>query len=203
MDAQEKEKLLKRIETLQLEKVRMSRSLVELQMLNETFKDINSTLDLDTVLKKIMARVSFCMEADVCTVMLLDQEAGELFVAAAEGMDDETAAEVFLPLGHGIAGWVAEKGEPVLVTDVEKDFSFDERESGMRHGSRSLVCAPLVSKGTVLGVVTANRPGGGSPFTEADLDLLTNIADQAAVCIENARLFAQLRERAESHGEDA
>ena len=121
----------------------------------------------------------------------------------APGWDEDAAAEVALPLGEGVAGWVAEKGEPVLITDVEKDFRFDERESGMRNATRSLVCAPLVSKGNVLGVVSATRPSGGAPFNEGDLDLLTNIADQAAVCIENARLFAQLREKREVGKEDA
>ena len=63
MDPQVKEKLLKKIDNLQKEKIRLSRALVEHRIINETFKDINSTLDLDTVLRKIMARVKFCMEA--------------------------------------------------------------------------------------------------------------------------------------------
>lgn len=184
-----KEALMEKIERLHKEKVELSRKLVEIQMMNETFRDINSSLDLNDVLKKIIARVTYCLEAEMGSVMLLDDEGRELRVSAAAGLSDEIVESVRVPIGQGISGWVAEQGEPLLVEDIEKDPRFAKKKSDSKYSTKSLISTPLINRGRIIGVVNVNNKLNNEPFKQQDLDLLANIANQAAIAIENARLF--------------
>ncbi len=190
----ENAELKERIKHLQRERVELSRKLVEIQMMNESFKDINSTLELDEVLTKIIARVTYCLEAQIGSVMLIDEEKNELYIAAAAGLPEEVIKTARVPVGQGISGWVAEKGEPLLVEDIEKDPRFGKKKSDSKYSTKSLISTPLVNRGKVIGVLNVNNKQSKEPFTKADLDLLTNIANQAAIAIENARLFKQVKE---------
>lgn len=186
---QEIEELQKKIERLHREKVELSKKLVEIRILNESFRDINSTLDLEEVLQKIIARVTYCIEAGIGSVMLIDQAKNELHVAAAAGLPDDVIKNVRVPVGKGISGWVAEKGEPLLVEDIEKDPRFGKKKSDNKYNTNSLISTPLINRGRVIGVVNVNNKMNNQPFTRDDLDLLESIANQAAIAIENARLF--------------
>ncbi len=190
------EELTKKIERLHREKVDLSRKLVEIQMMNETFRDINSTLDLGEVLEKIISRVTYCIEAELGSVMLIDEGKNELYIAAAAGLSDEIIKSVRTPVGEGISGWVAEKGEPLLVEDIEKDPRFEKKKSDRKYSTKSLISTPLINRGRIIGVVNVNNKLNNQPFTKEDLDLLANIANQAAIAIENARLFSEAQRSA-------
>ena len=190
----ETEALKKKIERLHREKVKLSKKLVEIQMMSETFRDINSTLDLDEVLEKIIARVTYCIEAELGSVMLIDEGKNELYIAAAAGLSDKIIKSVRTPVGEGISGWVAEKGEPLLVEDIEKDPRFDKKKSNSKYSTKSLISTPLINRGRIIGVVNVNNKLNNQPFTKEDLDLLANIANQAAIAIENARLFLEAQQ---------
>ncbi|MFC1671803.1 GAF domain-containing protein [Planctomycetota bacterium] len=193
MSTPEFEELKKKVERLQRDKVDMSKKLVEIQMMNETFRDINSTLNLDEVLEKIIARVTYCIEAEIGSVMFIDEGSNELYVAAAAGIPEDVMKSVRVAVGQGISGWVAEKGEPLLVEDIESDPRFGKKKSDSKYNTKSLISTPLVKRGKIIGVLNVNNKLNNQPFTEADLDLLTNIANQAAIAIENARLYEQTR----------
>ena len=190
------EALQQKIERLHREKVDLSKKLVEIQMMNETFRDMNSTLDLDEVLKKIITRVTYCIEAELGSVMFIDEENNELYIAAAAGLSDEIIKSVRTPVGSGISGWVAEKGEPLLVEDIETDPRFSKKKSDRKYSTKSLVSTPLINRGRIIGVVNVNNKQNNQPFTKDDLDLLVNISNQAAIAIENARLFSQVQQSA-------
>jgi GAF domain-containing protein len=192
MSTPEVEELKKKIERLQKDKVDLSKKLVEIQMMNETFRDINSTLNLDEVLEKIIARVTYCIEAELGSVMLIDEDTKELYVAAAAGIPEDVMKSVRVPVGQGISGWVAEKGEPLLVEDIEKDPRF-KKKSDSKYNTKSLISTPLVKRGNIIGVLNVNNKLNNLPFVQPDLDLLTNIANQAAIAIENARLYQEVR----------
>jgi GAF domain-containing protein len=193
MSTSEVEELKKKVERLQREKVDLSKKLVEIQMMNETFRDINSTLNLDEVLEKIIARVTYCIEAELGSVMLIDEDTKELYVAAAAGIPEDVMKSVRVSVGQGISGWVAEKGEPLLVEDIESDDRFNKKKSDSKYNTKSLISTPLVKRGNIIGVLNVNNKLNNQPFIQADLDLLTNIANQAAIAIENARLYAEVR----------
>ncbi len=193
MSTPEIEELKKKVERLQREKVELSKKFVEIQMMNETFRDINSTLDLEEVLEKIIARVTYCIEAELGSVMLIDEDTNELYVAAAAGIPEDVMKSVRVPMGQGISGWVAEKGEPLLVEDIEEDPRFNKKKSDSKYNTKSLISTPLVNRGNIIGVLNVNNKLNNQPFIQADLDLLTNIANQAAIAIENARLYEEVR----------
>ena len=133
------------------------------------------------------------MGVEAASVVLRDTAKGDLWFAAASGEGADFMRSVRLPLGQGIAGWVVQHGEPVMVPDVSKDTRFfDEFDQGSGLTTRSILCVPLQTKGRTIGAIEAMNKKSGT-FDEADLRFLTSIAAPAATAIENARLFEQSR----------
>jgi GAF domain-containing protein len=132
--------------------------------------------------------------AEKGSFMLLT-EGGELSVSAARGGDFQSLRSRRVRLGEGIAGIVARNGTPSLVKDIEKDTTF-QRENRGRYKTKSFISCPVISRSTLIGVLNVNDRIDGAPFTEDELGLLTIIANQAAMAIENATLLAQLNSKA-------
>lgn len=154
---------------------------------------LSSTLDTDALLAVVVERAAQLVGADGATLFLHDRAAGELWSKVLRGSQ---LREIRLPVGRGIAGWVARKGRAVVVPDAYEDERFDagvDKRTGYR--TRSIVCAPLLGRdGEVEGVleVVHRRP---AVFGEAELRLVAAVASQASVAVENARLFAETAER--------
>jgi len=169
------------------------RRLQELAFLNETGQAITSTLDLDRILGVLMDRVRDLLGVDACSIALRDEESGDLIFAAASGEGAETVLGLRLSRGQGIAGWVAETGQPLIVDDTTRDPRFYQgvdRQSGFT--TRTILCVPMVLKGQTVGVIEAMNPRGGT-FTQDQAELLSALAGLAASAVENARLFARIR----------
>jgi signal transduction histidine kinase len=154
---------------------------------------LSSTLDGDGVLSLVVDRAAQLVAADGATLFLVDRDTGELWSRVVRGAQ---LREIRLAAGRGIAGWVARTGRPVAIADAYEDERFDpgvDRRSGYR--TRSVVCAPLVGRtGEVSGVleVVHRKPGVFGPEEQR---LVSAVASQAAVAVENARLFAEASER--------
>jgi signal transduction histidine kinase len=154
---------------------------------------LSSTLDTDALLAIVVDRAAQVVPADGATLFLHDREAGELWSKVVRG---SRLREIRLPVGRGVAGWVARTGKPVAVADAYQDPRFDpavDRRSGYR--TRSIACAPLLARnGQVAGVleVVHRKPG---VFGEEEQRIVAAMASQAAVAVENARLFAEAAER--------
>ena len=130
--------------------------------------------------------------------MLLDEETQELVFQVATGEKGEAIREVRLPLGRGIAGWVAQAREPLLVPDAYEDSRFNpeaDKRSGFR--TRSVLCVPLMIQDRILGVVQVLNNKNKESFEQRDLQTFTSFADSAAIAIENARLYEEIKQRAE------
>jgi signal transduction histidine kinase len=163
------------------------------QALVEIGLALSSTLDTDGLLALVVDRAAQLVSADGATLFLLDPASGELWSKVLRGTQ---LREIRLPAGRGIAGAVARSGHPVVVSDAYADARFDpdvDKRSGYR--TRSIVCAPLVGRdGAVSGVleVVHRRPGAFGPDAQR---LVAAVASQAAVAVENARLFAEAGDR--------
>ena len=167
----------------------------ELAALNAIATVVSQSLDLDEVLNDALDKTLQVMEIEAGGIYLLDEQAGELIVAAYRGFSPEFVAEINkLKLGEGFSGWVAQSGQP-LVVDVSTDPRLT-RMAAREEGFRSLACVPLSSKGEVLGTMFA-ATHGYREFTDQDVELLTSIGQQIGVAIENARLFKAEQRRAE------
>ena len=155
-----------------------------------------SSIGLDSVFKSIIPQVSILMEADRSSLLLFDSSAQELWSQVLQGAD---TLVIRLPLGQGIAGWVAQTGERVNIPDAYEDERFNQafdRESGYR--TREVACVPLTSRsGKLLGVLQVLNNKRGGSFDSDDMALLDTIAGQVGHAVENATLAQQILDKNE------
>ena len=170
----------------------LQRRTEELALIYETGRVITSSLDWEQVLYILLQKTTEILDADAASILLRDQNTGETVIVAAAGAAAEEVKNMRLPPGQGIAGWVIEHGQPLLVPDVRQDPRF-YRDVDAHTGftTRSILCVPLAIEDRVIGAIEAINKRGGQ-FTADDQRLLSTLAQQASVAIENARLFRQL-----------
>ena len=153
---------------------------------------LNSTLKLEELLGLIMSSANDLLDAETSSLFLLDETSGELTAAIATGAPGEAIAKQRVPAGSGIAGWVVANDEPAIVADPRGDprfYSDIDAKTGFE--TRNLLAVPMRTKERVIGAIEIiNRRSGGSD--ERDLGLASALASQAAIAIDNARLYARL-----------
>ena len=154
---------------------------------------VNSTLDLSQVLNLTMDLIIQVTGAERGFLMLIDEETGELSFRVARNMDRETIAGSSFEISRSIVNKAAQEGKPILTTNAQSDPRFSTQASVVSYSLRSILCVPLRVKGKITGVIYADNRIKTGLFTEGDRRLLTAIADQAAVAIENARLFESVK----------
>ncbi len=152
---------------------------------------LNSLVDKDNVIEVIVKTMARTMNAEICSLMLINEGSGELEVAYSVGLEEGLKLRK-VKLGEGISGYVAQEGKPLLVTDIESDPRFN-LPNDVQYTTTSLVAAPLFVKGKVIGVLNINNKKSGEPFTHDDLSLLTTVAGQAAIAVENSNLYKDIR----------
>jgi len=153
---------------------------------------VNSTLELDEVLQIVMDTIVRLTEAERGFLMLRNAE-GEMESRIARNWEQESINKNEFAISRTIVERVIESGEAILTTNAREDPRFDGQESIIAFNLRSILCVPLMVKTDLIGVIyTDNRIRSGI-FSEADRDLLISFANQAAVAIENARLFSSLK----------
>jgi diguanylate cyclase (GGDEF)-like protein len=172
----------------------LTRTVDELRIFNEIGKTLTSTLDIREVLAIIMEKISELMKPHNWSLLLVDEESNELYFEIAVGLGADKLKELRLKIGEGVAGWVAREAKALMVPDVRKDPRWCDRVDSMtRFETRSILCVPLVARGSVLGVIELVNAEPNS-FNEPDLRLLESMADYAAIAIENARNFLRVQE---------
>jgi len=167
----------------------------EVTVLYEVGRTLTSTLHPDTVLNEMLHILRESFGYVHCAILLLDGSPTELFVKASSGYakDTDKVDRLRIKVGHeGITGWVAATGRPLYVPDVEKDPRYIP---GMK-GVRSEIALPLKIGEKMLGVLNVESTELGA-FRERDVRILSSLAAQAAVAIENARLYAEIQEKAD------
>ena len=160
-----------------------------LAILTDIVKTANSILEPRKVIDAIMAKVQQLIPSEAWSMLMVDEERKELTFELALGEKGKDVATFRVKIGEGIAGWVAQTGKPTIVNDTSKDPRFASRFDTETHfKTRSILCAPLISRGHTIGVVQViNRLGG--KFSKTDLDLLLTLVEPCAIAIENAILF--------------
>jgi signal transduction histidine kinase len=161
--------------------------------LREVGTALGTTLDLDQLLELILDKITEALEADRATLYLLDEANDELVSRIAHGAD---VRSIRLKIGHGIAGHVARTGKPLHVRDAYKDPRFSP-EWDMLSGYRthSILAAPMKNHlGKTIGVVQVLNKNNGE-FSDDDAEILAALATQAAVSIDNSRLFMSVTQK--------
>jgi len=177
---------------------RLQRQVHNWVALHDIAQAITSTLDESEVLRRVMENINHILQVEAGSLLLLDQATGELeFTITLKG-DTARFSDLRLKPGQGVAGWVAQHGQPLLVPNVRRDprfYSQVDRDTGFL--CRSILCVPLKAKGQVIGVlkVINKQSELESPsFTQEDLEMLTMLASWVTVAVENARLNRDTRE---------
>jgi len=139
-----------------------------------------SALDPQALLDALCGRVRDALQADTAAVLLLDHPKGQLVAAAASGLEEEVQQGTRIPIGRGFAGRIAALGQPVVLNEVSRATVVNPIL--LRKGIQSLMGAPLLSDGGVIGVLHVGTLSGRL-FTRGDVDLLQLAADRAAVAV--------------------
>jgi len=154
-------------------------------------RDLASTLDLDILLSRIVHAAAEISGAEAASILLFDDTSRQLYFQVATNMDESMRRGIVVPLEGSIAGWIVNNRQTVRIANVHNDprfFSNVEETTGF--STKSILGIPLVTKNKIVGVLEAlNKPKG--KFTDTDESMLVVLGAQAAVAIENARLFQQ------------
>lgn len=166
-----------------------------LELLYEVGRELASTLDLDDLLYDTIRLVAEVMNAEAGTVMILDPVTNELVFQIAHGEKRDELSQLRLSTEQGVAGWVFQHGEPTIVNDPARDPRFaDHVDKQTGYTTRNILCAPLNVKGRTIGVLQVLNKQNERGFDERDVELLLPLAGEAAIALENARLYRDLRE---------
>lgn len=179
---------------LRLDLLQTRQRLKRLRAFNEIMQALTSSLDLKNVLGETMSLAATLMGANSSSLMLVDEEnPNYLNFAIIHGDKGAELLRYRLPRSEGIAGWVATNAQAVIVNEPRDDERFSQRMD-MQTGflTQNLICVPMKINGDVIGVLQALNKAGG--FNEEDQELLSTLANQAAIAIVNARLYRDLRE---------
>ena len=157
----------------------------------EIARDLASTLDLDTLLNDIVSAAADITYAEAASILLYDDTARQLYFQVATNIDEPTMRGLVVPLDKSIAGWIVTNRQSVRIDDAHKDERiFGDIDNTLGYSTKSLLGIPLVTKNKVVGVLEVVNKKRGK-FTDPDESMLTVLGAQAAVAIENARLFQQ------------
>lgn len=153
---------------------------------------LNSTLDLEELLNIVMDRIVDILRAERGFLMLTDDRTQQLDFKVARNMSRETIAESSFQVSRSIIDRVVAEAKPVLTTNAQADPRFSTQASVVGFSLRSILCVPLIAKSRMIGVVYVDNRIMAGLFGQKELDLLVAFANQAAIAIENARLFESM-----------
>lgn len=164
-------------------------------VIHQISRDINSTIGLDQCLKAILDKTTELLNVEMASLMLIDRQKNELSIRYAKGLNEKIVKEaksiLNQPNPKEVAVWVAQRGEPLLIQDIEKDGRFLKR-NGKKYTTNSLLSVPLKVKNDVLGVLNVNNKKDKTVFAKDDLDILTTLANEVSIAIYNNRLYEEL-----------
>jgi signal transduction histidine kinase len=172
----------------------MQAHISNLERLLRMMEVVNSTLDLAQLLDIIAELAAQLTYTASASVLLIDDQTGELRFVAVTGQHSATLKPVIVPMDQSIAGTVARENRPLLIRDVKADprwYRPADQASGFE--TRSIIAVPLQLHGQVIGVVEAVNKQDGTEMSWDDVEILSTLATQAAVAVNNARLLAQLQ----------
>jgi signal transduction histidine kinase/CHASE2 domain-containing sensor protein len=148
------------------------------------------------LLDRVLEWSTNVMGVEGASALLLDEGGKTLHFTAATGPKSQELKPFTLQLGEGIAGWVAQHGEPAIVNDVRSDPRFQKNISdAIDFPTQAILCVPLRVRDKMMGVIEVVNRLDGSPFNLDDSELLSAVANQAALMLENSRLYEMLSER--------
>lgn len=162
------------------------------ERLMEISRQLNSTLDLGALLGRIIDAATELTHTEEASILLLDPATGELRFEATTNMTGGAMDAIPVPMEGSLAGWVVTHGEPELVEDARGDSRwYSDVDKTTQFITRNLLAVPMKVHNEVIGVVEAINKPDDEPWTQDDVNTLTALANQAAIAVQNVRLFQQ------------
>ncbi len=195
--ADENERLHQKLKTKSED---LESSVRRLTSLNNAGRTLHSMLNIKELFAVTTQLIASELKAKRVSLMILNKATNELMIEASVGLDEQLAQTVRVPLGVGIAGWVAKEGKALLVDDIEQDDRFKRSPDGKGYDTNSFISAPLLLsvpiqfQNKIVGVININNKVDRGVFTTADLEFVSTLASQAAIAIENGCIFEKLKE---------
>src|SRR5512136_2402382 len=159
----------------------------EINALLEISKAIASGLYLGDVLRLIVTVTANVMDSKICSLWILDEKEQKLKLKATQSISEEYMKERSLAIGEGVVGHVALLNRPMAILDVLKEPLYKEKELAKKEGLVSMISVPMCVKDRVIGVINCYTSFPHS-FSKSEEEILTTVANQAAICIENSGL---------------
>jgi PAS domain S-box-containing protein len=176
----------------------VSLSTEDFELLLQANRILSSKLDSGDLLEAVMELATRVVKAETASILLLDEKTQELYFNVALGEAGEQIKEIRLKVGEGLAGWVAQHKQAVIVNDCRNDPRWSGKgDEKSEFVTRQILAVPMLTKGKLLGVVEAINKVDDGPFTDQDQKAFEAFASQAAVAVENARLFSQVKREKE------
>ncbi len=170
------------------------RSVNKLQILLEVSKQLSSPEESDRLLQKILDLLFEIMQVDRAAILMVDEQTGELEQKAVKLQFDSQENALFY--SKRIANFVRKQGNGILTDDARIDTLFNDSVSILKQGIHAAMCVPLKPRDTVIGVLYVDNLSMTDIYSEEDLEFLTCLANQAAIAIENSRLYTQMQAEA-------
>ncbi len=169
--------------------------LKQMEVFYKVGQALMTTLDINKLLSETVQFATEVIDAAAASLMLIDEEKEELVFEISLGSRSHVLRQQRIPLDEGIAGWVARNGQPAIANNARSDPRFSHRVD-VRTGflTQSIAAVPLKIKGRVIGVLEVLNKYSETGFDQEDLQLMSSISAQAAIAIENARLYQQVRQ---------
>ena len=163
-----------------------------IEAISKISKAISSDLYLEDILKLIVTVTAEVMNSRICSLMLLDEKKQHLNIRATQSISEEYINKKPLAKGEGVAWKVVLQNKPIVVSDVAKEFEYKYKDIAVKEKLVSLLCVPLAVKGKVIGVLNCytSEP---HKFTPTEINVLTSVANQAAIAIENTELMVKTK----------
>jgi K+-sensing histidine kinase KdpD len=161
------------------------------QLLIEIARDLASTLDLNILLNRIVNAAAELTNANAASILLYDQVNQELHFEASTNLDEPLMQGLVVPVDASVAGWIVKNRQPLIIEDTEKDTRhFEHVGQVVNLQTKSILGVPLIAKDKIIGALEVINKRDGT-FSFEDQNLLITLAAQAAIAIENSRLFLQ------------
>jgi signal transduction protein with GAF and PtsI domain len=164
----------------------------KLEALSKISKAISSDLYLEDILRLIVVVTAEVMKSKICSLWLVDERDKALKIRATQSMSEEYLKERILKLGEGVVGYVAEENKPMMIYNVLKEPRYKEKELARKEGLVSMLSVPMCVKEKVIGVINCYT-SFPHKFTKSEVEVLTTVANQAAIAIENAGLIMKAK----------
>ncbi|MGA3345736.1 MAG: sensor domain-containing diguanylate cyclase [Terracidiphilus sp.] len=165
----------------------------DLLVFHQVARSLTSSFDLDTILRTIIEHMERFIEAELWTLLMLDETQQELYYAIIAGADESALRNVRVKVGQGVAGWVVQHGETLLVPEALNDPRVRQAESGRPKTVRSVIALPLRGRKGTHGAIEIFNPKADQ-LTDYTIAFLHILADHAAIAIENAHDVARIQQ---------